>query len=341
VTDRAVPGAYPGARLLADIGGTNARFAWQPATGEPLRDVASLPTREHATLTSAIRHYLAGAGIATPRWCAIGIANPVTGEHIQMTNHGWSFSTPLLQAELGFERLLVLNDFTAMALALPGLQSHELRQVGGTTAVAGAAMALIGPGTGLGVSGLLPTGAEGGWVPLSGEGGHVSLAPATPREAAALAWLRERHGHASAERAVSGPGLVALHQALASLDGESGIPALPGPTITARALAGADERCAEALALFCAFLGSVAGNLALTLGARGGVYIGGGIVPSLGEAFMRSPFRARFEDKGRFRGYLAAIPVFVIDTPISPALRGAARALDADPASGRLRPPQA
>jgi len=329
VTGRAAPGATHGARLLADIGGTNARFAWQAATGEALRDAATLSTREHATLAGAIRHYLAATAIPTPRWCAIGIANPVTGERIQMTNHDWSFSIPALQAELGLERLLVRNDFTMLALALPDLLPHELRQVGGTTAVAGAAMALIGPGTGLGVSGLLPASSGAAWVPLQGEGGHVSLAPATPREAAVLARLQERYGHASAERAVSGAGLEALHEALARLDGDGDFIPLPAAEISARALATTDARCVEALALFCAFLGSVAGNLALTLGARGGVYIGGGIVPRLGEAFTRSPFRARFESKGRFRNYLGAIPVFVIDTPASPALRGAARALDA------------
>ena len=331
MTGHAGPRAHRGARLLADIGGTNARFAWQEAIGEPLRDAATLPTQEHATLASAIRHYLAGAGIATPRWCAIGIATAVTGDRVQMTNHAWSFSTSALQAELGFAHLLVLNDFTAMALALPELQPHELRQVGGAAAVAGAAMALIGPGTGLGVSGLLPSGVPGGWVPLQGEGGHVSLSAATSREAAVLEQLRRRFGHPSAERAVSGAGLEALHEALSRLDGCDDSSPLPAAEITERALDATDASCIETLALFCAFLGSVAGNLALTLGARGGVYIGGGIVPRLGEAFARSPFRARFEEKGRFRDYLAAIPVYVIDTPVSPALRGAARALGAGP----------
>jgi glucokinase len=328
VTDRAAPGSSPCARLLADIGGTNARFAWQEAMDAPLRDAATLPTREHPTLASAIRHYLAAAAIRTPPWCAIGIANPVVGDRVQMTNHAWSFSISALQAELGFERLQVLNDFTAMALALPELQPHELRQVGGTTTVAGAAMALLGPGTGLGVSGLLASGGPGGWVALQGEGGHVSLAAATAREAAVVESLRRRYGHVSAERAVSGPGLEALHEALSQLDGAGECQPLPVAEICARALAATDARCAEALGLFCAFLGSVAGDLALTLGARGGVYVGGGIVPRLGEAFVRSPFRARFEDKGRFRSYLEAIPVYVIDTPLSPALRGAARALD-------------
>ena len=139
--------------------------------------------------------------------------------------------------------------------------------------------------------------------------------------------LRERFGHVSAERAVSGPGLEALYRALCHLDGAAGDGELPASEITHRALAAADPQCVESLELFCAFLGNAAGNLALTLGARGGVYIGGGIVPRLGSVFDRSRFRACFEDKGRFRSYLEAIPVFVIHADVSPALRGASRAL--------------
>jgi len=193
--------------------------------------------------------------------------------------------------------------------------------------VADSPIGLVGPGTGLGVSGLLPGGMPGAWVPLQGEGGHVTLAAADAREEAVLRVLRERFGHASAERAVSGMGLEALYAALTTLDAPGSGTALPAAEITARALAGSDARCVEAVALFCSFLGSVAGNLALTLGARGGVYIGGGIVPRLGALFERSAFRERFEAKGRFRDYLAAIPVFVIHASVSPALLGAARAL--------------
>ena len=315
------------ARLLGDVGGTNARFAWQDDEGAPLRDIATLPTADHATLADAITAYLKQLGRAAPPWCAIGIANPITGDHVQMTNCHWAFSISGMQRDLGFARFIVINDFTALALALPDLQPAELRQLGGGAAVAGAPIGLIGPGTGLGVSGLIAGDAPGRWLPLQGEGGHVTLAASNEREAAVLQVLRQEFGHASAERAISGQGLEALYAAVCKLDQVAGFAPLPAAEISQRALAGGDAQCVEVLDLFCGFLGSVAGNLALTLGARGGVYIGGGIVPRLGDAFTRSRFRACFEDKGRFRAYLAAMPVFVIHTEVSPALRGAARAL--------------
>ncbi len=323
-----IPVCEDGTRLLADIGGTNARFAWQRAPGAAIEDVRTLPCSAFATLADALLSYLESTGRGTPAACALAIANPVLGDWVQMTNHHWRFSISALQQQFGFARLRVINDFTALALALPLLPREELRQVGGGDAVDDAAIALIGPGTGLGVSGLVPDGA-GGWSPLEGEGGHVSLSASTPREQAVLAQLALWHGHVSAERAVSGQGLVNLHRALWALD--QGAAAAPQPSaadITAAALAGADPSCAEALQLFCAFLGATAGNLALTLGARAGVYIGGGIVPRLGGVFLRSPFRARFEDKGRFSSYLAPIPVWVIESAQSPALLGAAAALD-------------
>jgi glucokinase len=320
--------ATPGkARLLGDIGGTNARFAWQAGPGAPLQDWIALPTAEYASLADAIRRYLAATGRSAPPLCAIGIANPVTGDRVPMTNSPWSFSIAALRREFGFERLRVINDFTALALALPALQPADLRRIGGGEPARGATVALIGPGTGLGVSGLVPGATRGRWTALAGEGGHVTLAPTDARESAVLDELRRRFGHVSAERAVSGMGLEALHAALATLDGAASAPLLSAAEITARALRGGDARCDETLHLFCSFLGNVAGNLALTLGARGGVYIGGGIVPRLGEAFDRSCFRERFEAKGRFREYLAPIPVFVIRAEVSPALLGASRAL--------------
>jgi len=244
-----------------------------------------------------------------------------------MTNSHWAFSISAMRQALGFERLVVINDFTALALALPDLQVSELRQLGGGAPVPGAPMALIGPGTGLGVSGLIAGDAPGRWLPLQGEGGHVTLAASTAREAAVLQVLRDEFGHASAERAISGQGLEALYAAVCKLDAVADFVPLPAAEVSQRALAGHDAQCVEVLDFFCGFLGSVAGNLALTLGAVGGVYIGGGIVPRLGDAFMRSRFRACFEDKGRFRSYLEAIPAYVIHTAVSPALRGAARAL--------------
>jgi glucokinase len=237
-----------------------------------------------------------------------------------MTNHPWAFSISQLQRELGLARLVVLNDFTALALSLPALGAAQSRQVGGGRAVAGAPLALLGPGTGLGVSGLL------GAVPISGEGGHVTLAAADAREAEVIELLRRRFGHASAERALSGPGLENLHEALTQLNGESR-PAMSAAQIAAAA--DTDAHCAEVIELFFALLGNVAGNLALTLGARGGVYVGGGVVLHIGGRIDGSPFRERFEAKGRFRDYLAPIPTLVITATESPALIGAARALDA------------
>jgi glucokinase len=324
VTAQRAPGAP---RVLADVGGTNARFAWQDAPGAPIVSARQLPCSEHGTLAEALQRYLSDLGRGTPEACAIAIANPVLGDRVAMTNHHWSFSVQALREQLGLARLLVLNDFTALALALPRLKPADCWQLGGAQPEAAAPLGLIGPGTGLGVSGLLPDG-HGGWLPIQGEGGHITLGATTAREEAVLAVLRNWHGHASAERAVCGQGLVDLHRALRHLDGRAG-PVLTAAAITDAGLAGSDAHCTEALQLFCAFLGIAAGNLALTLGARGGVYVGGGIVPRLGRWFEQSPFRERFEAKGRFNTYLQPIPVFVIDTPQSPALLGAAEALDA------------
>ena len=313
-------------RLLADVGGTNARFAWQAGPGAVIEAVLTLPCAEHGSLAEAVHRYLRQTGRAMPPDCAIAIATPVVGDRVAMTNHHWTFSIRELKAQLGLQRLRVINDFTALALALPRLGPADRWQLGGGEPERGAAIGLIGPGTGLGVSGLLADG-RGGWLPIQGEGGHVTLGPTTGREAAVLDLLRAWHGHVSAERAVCGQGLVDIHSALQQLDAAPG-PQLPAAAIAEAGVAGRDPRCTEALELFCAFLGIAAGNLALTLGARGGVYIGGGIVPRLGRWFAGSPFRARFEAKGRFAAYLQPVPVYVIDTPQSPAFLGAAEALD-------------
>lgn len=312
------------ARLLGDVGGTNARFAWQTKPQGPLQDIRTLPAADFPTLEAAMRHYLASGGHGAPRDVAIGIANPVTGDDVKMTNHHWAFSIEAMRLSLGLERFVVVNDFTALALSLPALLAEDLRQIGGGQAQPHGPKALIGPGTGLGVSGLLHI--ADGWVPLAGEGGHVTLAACTPREEAVVACLRKRFEHPSAERAVSGQGLENLYQAICQLEGVATEP-LQAAQVTAGALEGSDARCAEALAMFCAFLGTTAGNLALTLGATGGVYIGGGIVPRLGAYFEHSLFRERFEAKGRFARWLASMPVWVIEAKTPPALLGAAQAL--------------
>ncbi len=324
---------YP--RLVGDIGGTHARFGLIRAQGETISQIATLKCADYAGPLEAINAYLTTRGGIPPRHAAMGIANPITGDELRLTNNPWHFSIRALREALGLGELIFVNDFTALALSLPHLGASELRQVGGGQALVGAAIGVIGPGTGLGVSGLVPS--RGQYAPIGGEGGHVSLSPATEEEFAVTAALLKEYGHVSAERVLSGPGLLSLHRALARVRG------LPEPerdaaTITQLALADTDSLCADTLAMFCALLGSTAGNLALTLGAQGGVFIGGGIVPQLGDYFDRSDFRARFEAKGRFAGYLSAIPTWLI-TAGNPALTGAAvalqQALDAATLSGK------
>jgi len=309
--------------LVGDIGGTNARFGLVSPDGVLLHS-SVLADADYAGLGEAIEAYLAGrGGLPRPREAAIAVASPVSGDEVRFTNHPWAFSISQLRSRLGFERLEVINDFTAQALALPHLKAGDKLAVGGGTAAAGAPLAVLGPGSGLGVSGLVPAG--GRWVPLSGEGGHVTMAPATDREGAVLAAMRRHFDHVSAERVLSGPGLVNLYNALAEVDG------VPAKAFTAAQISDAETGtqeplCREATGMFCAMLGTVAGDLALTLGAKGGVYIGGGIVPRLGKRFAASPFRERFEAKGRFRDYLAAIPSFVVTHKL-PAFLGCAAKL--------------
>lgn len=314
------------ARLLADVGGTNARFAWQAEAGASIEAVRVLPVADHARLEDAIWCYLDGLGRGVPGLVAIAIANPVTGDRVHMTNADWSFSQAAVQAEFGFTTWRLLNDFTALALALPDLPPGDVRQVGGGTPQTGCAIGLVGAGTGLGVSGLVPNG-QGGWVPLEGEGGHVTLPAQTERERLVMDGLVRRYGHASAERVACGQGLVDVCAILCEADSVLTEALGSAGAVSEAALRGGHVQAMEALHIFCAMLGSVAGNLALTLGARGGVYVGGGIVPRLGDWFDRSPFRERFEAKGRFQPYLAGIPVWVITAQQSPALLGAARAL--------------
>jgi glucokinase len=257
----------------------------------------------------------------------MGIANPITGDVVRMTNHHWSFSISGMQQQLGLARFNVINDFTALALALPSIPAGNLVQIGGQEAPAFAPKALIGPGTGLGVSGLLPTDQCDHWIPIAGEGGHTTLAAQTETEYRVIELIRQRYGHVSAERVLSGPGLVDLYLALRQIHKIEPVDVAGAAEITAWALQDQDPLAQKSIEMFAGFLGSVAGDLALTLGARGGVYLGGGIVPRWLGWFETSNFRERFEAKGRFGVYLKDIPVWVINAAESPALLGAARSL--------------
>lgn len=235
-----------------------------------------LPCAHYASLLAAAQSYLQQQGLSTPPCAAFGIANPVTGDQVAMTNHDWTFSVSALREGLGLARFLLLNDFTALALALPQLAEAQKHQVGGGQAAANAAIGLLGPGTGLGVSGLLPLGYQNKWLPIAGEGGHVTLSASTALEFAAIEHLQKRYGHVSAERVISGPGLVDLYHALCALKDDQGRELSTPAQVIEQAQAVPRSSAEQALDMFCALLGSVAGDLALTLGARGGIYIGGG-----------------------------------------------------------------
>jgi glucokinase len=308
-----------GARLLADIGGTNARFALETGPGR-FEAIEVLACQDHATLADAMRAYLALPQAAalheSIRHAAIAIANPITGDQVRMTNHHWAFSIEALRRECGFDTLVVVNDFSALARSLPHLGEHKL-QVGGGVPVADAPLGLLGAGTGLGVSGLIPSAA--GWTALRSEGGHVSFSPVNELEVAILQYAWREFEHVSAERLLSGAGVELIYRALSDRAGRPD--SLAAPEISRRALSGECALCDEVLEAFCGMLGTIAGNLAVTLGAQGGVYIGGGIVPRLGERFLQSSFRRRFEQKGRFSAYLAQVPTYVI-TAQYPAFLG-------------------
>lgn len=334
-----VPDSYAdGPRLLADIGGTNARFALEHGAGQ-VADAHTLACADYERFDDAVRAYLNRLPARRVRHAVVAIANPVDGDAVKMTNHHWAFSIAAARAALKLDTLLVVNDFAALAMALPALGPADLCRIGGGQAAGGGVIGLVGAGTGLGMAGLVPV--DGRWVTLQSEGGHVAFSPFDEREVAVLQHCWQRYAHVSAERIVSGPGIVLIREALAARRGLRVAAGLSTADIVERALAGSDPLCSETLDCFCGMLGTVAANLAVTLCARGGLYIGGGVVPRLGASFARSPFRARFESKGRFSAFAAQIPTLVI-TASCPALPGAAAILAAHLASlapGRRAPP--
>lgn len=330
--------AHSSPHLLADIGGTYARFAVEVQKGELLHS-RSLLCADYPDFYSAVRAYLDSLPGLKIEHAAVAIANPVDGDAVSMTNYHWHFSIEDMRQQLGLDTLLIVNDFTALAMAVPRLGGQDVQKIGEGEARKQSVIGVLGPGSGLGVSGLIPSG--DGWISLGSEGGHTSFAPRDEREIAVLRYVWKQFDHVSFERLVSGPGLELIHRALQER-AQLPVTQLSAPEITQAALDVSDAICGEALDVFCALLGTAAANLAVTLGATGGIYIGGGIVPRLGEYFEHSSFRSRFEEKGRFSRYVAAIPTYVI-TAEHATLIGASAILDAqlrslntDPASAIL-----
>lgn len=304
--------------LVGDVGGTNARLALCDLETGNISCSQTYSGLDYPSLEAVIRVYLDQKSLRVELAC-IAIACPIDGDQVSMTNHSWAFSIKQMQENLGLKQLTIINDFTAVSMAIPVLGADDKVQLGGGSARSGKPIAVYGAGTGLGVAHLVQSGDF--WLSLAGEGGHVDMAGCTEEEDALIRQLRLELGHVSAERLLSGPGLVNIYNGLVT--SEHRVPEILTPKqVSDRALSGECSDCHRALSLFCVLMGRFAGNLALNLGTFGGVYIAGGLVPRFLDFFKVSGFRLAFTDKGRFKGHLEAIPVYVI-THSQPGLLGA------------------
>jgi glucokinase len=295
--------------LVADIGGTGSRLALMTSKG-PVSAPVTYINSEFDSFDAILSDFLQQLP-QQPTSAALSVAGPVHNHSVTMTNLGWTLDSATLATQFGFTAVHIMNDFAALAWATLELGTADLQQIGGGQVLAAGNRGILGPGTGLGVSGLARAGQD--WAVVAGEGGHVTLAATTAEEARLIAHVTKEYGHCSAERLLSGPGLVTLYE----LNGGERCTA---ETITRLAEEG-DARALQTLEQFSQLLGTVAANLALTLGASGGIYLGGGILPAIADLFAASGFRERFEAKGRFKNYLAEIPTYIISAA-HPSFRG-------------------
>ncbi len=314
--------------LVGDVGGTNARFAIaHMIDGKPvLEHHESFPASEHPTFLGGVKAFIDGCEVK-PTGGVIAVAGPVTDCAIDLTNSPWQVSEAEL-ATLGLNPVRLINDFEALAWGAPVVPADQLASLGGPDeGEEHTAIAVLGPGTGFGVSALARD-IHGNEIAMPSEGGHACFAPGDPIEDEILRILRRRYDRVSIERLICGPGLLNMHRALAEIDGRETHIDDPAQ-ITTEAMENPNSACGATLARFCAVLGAVAGDIALTTGARGGIYIAGGIAPRILPFLKASPFRERFERKGRFADYMAAIPTKVILHKHA-ALLGAARVAFSD-----------
>jgi glucokinase len=311
-------------RLVGDIGGTNARFALaEPSNGRPrLSSFRSLLCQDYPSLEAAIAAYFAEQpSEPRPATAVVAVAGPVVDGALNFTNLGWRVSEGELAARFGFRAATLINDYAALALAAPALDDEDVHYIGPKLAGRPGTIAMIGAGTGFGASALVRDGrAES---VLTTEGGHIAYAPTDALEAEIWRLLSLKFGRVSVERVLSGPGLTNLHSAMLELEGRKSDGETPDAI--SRLAEEGDALARRTVELFCDILGSVAGDFALAYGAQGGVCIAGGVAPRLLSYLDNSDFRRRFEAKGRFEGYLRAIPSMIVTQPYA-ALLGAGRA---------------
>jgi glucokinase len=295
--------------LIADVGATNTRCGLLYPPAFDITAARQFLNNESESLQEILASYLLDAD-ASPTHCALAIAAPVDGDVVRMSNRDWQFDVKEVSRRIGVERTDVINDFHAVGYALPLIDSKQRIEIGHATSYRNGSLAVLGPGSGLGMSAWIEGDSEG--VAVSGEGGHVTLTARNENEDSIIAKLRERFDHCSAERVLSGPGIINLHNVMHEVDG------LSSEEISQRTN---DPLCTATMNQFFRFLGSAAADLALTTGAIGGVYVAGGIVPDCIEQIAQSDFRSRFEDKDDYRDYMRGIPTWVITDPY-PGLTG-------------------
>lgn len=312
--------------LLVDIGRAHAKLALQVAPYGDLLGTERLACCEYAGLKELLHGYLQMRDRPSIRRAAIVVGTAVTHDQVVLSDLSWSFSQLEVMSAFQWEQLLVLNDFSALALSLPSIDSQDRMSIGDVKPEAAGPIALIGPDAGLGMSGLLPNG-YGGWVPISGEGGHCTVAANDNFEVAIVAYLKRYMGHVSTERVLSAQGLVNLYNAVCYVNGMHASPLEAGDILRMGQTEG-DSACGQALDCFCSFLGNAAGNWALSLGATGGVYIAGSIAPNLMRRLGQGRFRKAFESKGRLSTYLHRVPTWVLKDQPWLTLHGASRALN-------------
>ncbi len=307
--------------LVADVGGTNARLAIADGDGS-LHHVEIYRCEDYSSFAELVRQYLERIDIH-PRLAAIAIAGPVVRQKSGLTNGPWGIDAGEMVHEFSLSQCLLVNDFTALAWSLIMLEGDELEPIGPKITGKSGVRAVLGPGTGLGVSSLVPVGNT--MFAMAGEGGHVSFAPVDRLEAEILKILQLQFGRVSVERILCGAGLVNLHRALAEIEGRK-LPDVTPEQITDEGLGDADSDSARTLKVFAGVLGSFAGDLALTTGATAGVYVTGGVGVKIGSVLQSGGFRQRFEDKGRMSALVSGIPTYLVTAP-TPALVGLAARL--------------
>ncbi len=308
--------------LVGDIGGTNSRFGLIELGSMDVRDVEVLKNDNFEGLEAAIAHYVDKRGIKELAAAAVDVAAPVDREHIRLTNRDWTFSAESLRKAARARRFRLLNDFEALAWSLPHIAKTDLVQLGGMVSDRPRVKVVLGPGTGLGGAILAPL-PDGEWMPIPGEMGHVTLPIVTAEELALKDKIMGKDKFSEVEDVLTGPGLFALYKAVA----ETPLQKSPEDVMKA-GLAGTDPAAVKTLDHFMTFLVRLAGDMAMALQARGGVYLAGGIAPSLAEKMKAPKFRTVFEDKGRLSEVMKHIPLYVI-TDAFPAFKGCAAALNA------------